>query len=228
VRAVVCHQLKHAGHWRRVKAIVDAGGVGEIRLFHATARPSMLRVGTHLVDAVLWLGRTRARSVLGQAHGRAAYEEDHPCPDHVAGIVELDNDARAVFEIGSLAPRQLDDGDVWQDLGVTVWGTHGFARVVLGVGWQARTRGSGGRIDMGPADPSPGEPEHFRLLADWLDDPRRVHPSSLEISYHGLEILMGIGMSSLERRPVNLPISAAPEGILERLRDVLPREPARA
>jgi len=227
VRAVVCHQLKHTAHWRRVKEIVQDGGVGEIRLLHATARPSMLRVGTHLVDAVLWLSGARARSVLGQAQGRAAYEEDHPCPDHVAGIVELEGGARAILEIGSLAPRHLDDGDFWQDVAVTVWGTHGFGRVVLGAGWQAVTRGSGGRVQTGPADPSPGEPEHFRLLADWLDDPRRVHPSSLEISYHGFEILMGMGMSSLERGRVELPISGSPEGILERLRDALSQEPAR-
>src|SRR2546426_7602406 len=135
--------------------------------------------------------------------------------------------SRAILEIGSLAPRHLDDGDFWQDVAVTVWGTHGFGRVVLGAGWQAVTRGSGGRVQTGPADPSPGEPEHFRLLADWLDDPRRVHPSSLEISYHGFEILMGIGMSSLERRRVELPISGSPEGILERLRDALSQEPAR-
>ena len=67
----------------------------------------------------------------------------------------------------------------------------------------------------------------FRSLADWLDDPRRVHPSSLEISYHGFEILTGMAMSSLERRRVELPISGTPEGVLERLRDALPQEPAR-
>jgi predicted dehydrogenase len=227
VRAVVCHQLKHTAPWQRVKKIVEAGGIGEIRLLHATARPSMLRVGTHLVDAVLWLSGARARSVLGQTQGRAAYEEDHPCPDHVAGIVELDSGARAVLEIGSLAPRHLDDGDFWQDVAVTVWGTHGFARVVLGAGWQAVTRGSGGRVQTGPADSSPGEPEHLRLLADWLDDPRRVHPSSLEISYHGFEILIGMAMSSLERRRVELPISGTPERVLARLRDALSQEPAR-
>src|SRR6184192_1549853 len=110
VKAVVCHQLKHAAHWRRVKEIVDGGDIGAIRSFHATARPSMLRVGTHLVDAVLWLGAgARATWVLGQAHGRAAYLEDHPCPDHVAGIVELSTGVRGVMEIGSLAPRHLDE-----------------------------------------------------------------------------------------------------------------------
>ncbi len=229
VRAVVCHQLKHARHWRRVKEIVEGGGLGEVRLLHGTARPSMLRVGTHLVDAMLWLGAgSRARWVLGQAHGRGAYQEDHPCPDHVAGIVEFTSGVRGIVEIGSVAPRHLSDSDFWQDAAVTVWGTHGYARVVLGAGWQAVTRWSGGRVESGPADAAPGEPEHLRLLADWLDDPRQVHPSNLEISYHGFEILMGIAISSLERRRVDLPIPGAPEELLERLRDLLPGAPAPA
>jgi predicted dehydrogenase len=70
LRAVVCHQLKHGGHWQRVKEIVESGGIGEIRLLHATARPSMLRVGRHLIDAVLWLGGARATSVLGRTGAR--------------------------------------------------------------------------------------------------------------------------------------------------------------
>jgi predicted dehydrogenase len=223
VKAVVCHQLKHAGHWRRVKQIVEEGDIGEIRSFHATARASMLRVGTHLVDAILWLGAgLRATSILGQAQGRQAYLEDHPCPDHVAGVVEFSTGARAFLEIGSLAPHHLDDGDFWGDVAVTVRGDLGYARVVLGGGWEAVTRRSEGRVERGPADISPGEPEHLHLLADWLDDSRRTHPSNLETSYHGFEILMGLALSSLERRRVDLPIAGTPEAILERLRDALP------
>jgi len=132
VKAVVCHQLKHAGHWRRIKQIVEEGGIGEIRSFHATARPSMLRVGTHLVDAMLWLGGgMRATSVHGQAQGRLAYLEDHPCPDHVAGVVEFASGVRGFLEIGSLAPRHLDEGDFWGDVAVTVRGARGHARVVV-------------------------------------------------------------------------------------------------
>lgn len=224
-KVVVCHQLKHAGHWRRVKEIVEEGDIGEVRSFHATARPSMLRVGTHLVDAMLWLGAgMRPTSVLGQAQGRKAYLEDHPCPDHLAGVVEFASGARGLLEIGSLAPRHLDDADFWGDVAVTVRGALGYARVVLGGGWEAATRRSGGRVETGPADNSPGEPEHMRLLADWLDDPRRAHPSNLETSYHGFEILMGLALSSLERRRVDLPIAGTPEAILERLRDALPEE----
>jgi predicted dehydrogenase len=221
VKGVVCHQLKHAAHWRRVRELVAGGGLGRVTWLSASGRPSMLRVGTHLVDALLWIaGAGRARWVLGQAHGRNAYAEDHPGPDHVAGIVALDGGARGLLEIGSLAPHHLGPDDFWKDAAVTAWGEHGYARVVLGAGWQAVTRDAGGRVESGPADDTPGEPEHLRLLADWLDDPARVHPSSLDASYHGLEILLGLVLSSVERRRVDLPITENPGDVLERFRDL--------
>lgn len=222
VKGVVCHQLRHGEPWRRAKEIVTAGGIGEVRSLLATGRPSMLRVGTHLVDGLLWLaGATRARWVVGHAVGRQAYEEDHPCPDHLDGVLELDTGARATLHVGARAPRHLGEEQFWSDVAVTVLGTEGYVRVVLGAGWEAAT-GAGGRIESGPADPSPQEARHLALLADWLDDPARPHPANLAQSYHGLEILLGMALSSLERRRVDLPIAPAPAGILERLRDALP------
>jgi predicted dehydrogenase len=226
VRGVVCHQLRHGEPWRRAKAIVTTGGIGEIRSVLATGRPSMLRVGTHLVDGLLWLaGATRARWVIGHAVGVNAYEEDHPCPDHLDGVLELDTGALATLHVGTRAPRHLSEEQFWGDVAVTVLGAEGYVRVVLGAGWEAATR-AGGRIESGSADPCPREPQHLALLADWLDDPARPHPADLTRSYHGLEILLGMALSSLERRRVDLPIAPAPAGILERLRDALPQEAA--
>src|SRR5262249_41073194 len=86
VKGVVCHQLRHAAHWRRARAVVESGGIGAVRSVHATGRPSMLRVGTHLIDYALWLaGAERACWVIGQAAGTTSYDDDHPCPDHLAG-----------------------------------------------------------------------------------------------------------------------------------------------
>jgi UDP-N-acetylglucosamine 3-dehydrogenase len=112
VRGVVCHQLRYGAHWQRVKAIVAAGALGEVRLIHATGRPSMLRVGTHLVDAMLWLaGGGSADWVLGQACGHATFAEDHPGPEHLSGEVHLASGVRGLLEIGSLAPRHLDEAE---------------------------------------------------------------------------------------------------------------------
>lgn len=223
VKLVVCHQLKYAAHWRRLKALVDAGELGEVHTLHAVAQPSMLRVGTHLVDTVRWLtNERRALWVFGQAHGRAAYAEDHPCPDHLAGVAAFAGGVRAILECGVLAPPWAP-GDFWGDAGVAVHGSHGFARVVLGTGWQAVTRSSRGELLAGPADASAQEPRLMADLADWLDDAGRVHPCRGETAFAGLEILLGMALSSLERRQVELPLAPEAVGpVLERLRAVLP------
>lgn len=222
VKVVVCHQLKYAAHWRGLKALVDAGELGEVHTLHAVGQPSVLRVGTHLIDAVRWLsGEPRALWVLGQAHGRAAYAEDHPCPDHLGGVVAFEGGARAFVECGVLAPSWAP-GDFWGDAGVAVHGTHGFARVVLGTGWQAMTRSSEGELLAGPADASPQEARLMEDLADWLDDASQVHPCRGEAAFAGLEILLGMALSSLERRQVVLPLVPATVGpVLERLRAAL-------
>lgn len=222
VRGVVCHQLRHAAHWRRVKEIVDTGAIGPVRFVHATGRPSMLRVGTHLVDAMLWLGGGGpATWVLGQAHGHRAYGEDHPGPEHLAGVVALASGVRGFLEVGSLAPCHLAADQFWGDVSLTVEGAHGHARVVLGRGWEAFGPRSGGRMESGPADPAPQEARHLELLADWLDDPAAEHPASFAAAYHGLEILLGLALSSADRRQVTLPIGPEAGDILGRLGSLL-------
>lgn len=220
VRAVVCHQLRFAAHWQATRTLVAEGALGEVHALHATGRPSMLRVGTHLVDLVHWLnGEHPAAWVLGQAHGAGAFAEDHPCPDHLAGFVAFANGTRGILEVGALAPRHLGPADFWNDVAVTVYGRRGWVRTVLGAGWEAVTE-DGRRA--GPADLTPAEPAFYAALADWLDDPARQHPCRVEVACAGLEVLLGMALSSLERRRVDLPFAAAPEPpVLARLEAAL-------
>lgn len=225
VKLIVCHQWKFSALWRQTYEIVHSGDLGAIHTIHASSRPSMLRAGTHLVDCMLWLNHgAEGAWVLGQAHGVAAYEEDHPCPDHLAGLVHFTNGVRGILECGTLAPQLLKDDHFWEDCGVTVYGTHGYVRAVLGSGWQAVTRTSSGTLRAGPPDPTPQEPAYLQALAHWLDDPQQVHPSNGTVSYAGFELLMGMVVSSLERRKVDLPIAVIPEQPeLPRLQEALLR-----
>jgi hypothetical protein len=94
--------------------------------------------------------------------------------------------------------------------------------VVLGTGWQALTRGSRGALVGGPADAAPQEGRLLADLADSLDDPSRAHPCGGEAAYAGLEILLGMALSSLERRRVDLPLAPDAAGpVLERLEAAL-------
>jgi predicted dehydrogenase len=223
VKTVVCHQLRHGTQWQHAKALVAGDAIGDVHTLHATGRPSMLRVGSHLVDFMLWLnGGHRAEWVLGQADGCAAFQEDHPCPDHVLGAVHFTNGTRGILEVGTLAPHLLAESRFWEDAGVTVYGRHGHVRVSIGDGWQAVTRDSAGAVLTGPADPAPQEAAHYRALADWLDDPTQVHPAHGEVTYHGFEILIALALSSLERRRVSLPLTPVPtDSVLARLEKAL-------
>jgi hypothetical protein len=102
---------------------------------------------------------------------------------------------------------------------VTVVGSHGHARVVLGGGWEVVTA-RGARSAGGP-DTAPQEPRHLALLGDWLDDPAAVHPASFAASYRGFEVLLGLALSSVEHRPVALPIEDHRDDILQRLDGLL-------
>jgi predicted dehydrogenase len=211
VKTVVCHQLRYGAHWQDAWEIVQSGAIGDLHTIHATARPSMLRVGTHMIDYMLWMNSGHhGKWVLGQVHGKAAFVEDHPCPDHISGVIQFDNDVRGLFDCGTLAPQLMGDDDFWLDGGVTVYGTHGYVRVGIGSGWQAVTKASGGTVLSGPADLTPQEPRFIRELADWLDDPQCVHICNGDISYHGFELLMGMLLSSLERRKIDIPIDPIP------------------
>ncbi len=223
VKSIVCHQWRHSPLWRQTYDIVRSGEIGEVHTIHASSRPSILRVGTHLIDYMFWLnGGHRGAWVLGQAHGAAAYDEDHPCPDHVSGLIEFTNGVRGVLDCGTLAPHLMDEDNFWEDCGITVYGTHGYVRTVLGSGLQALTRTSGQTLRVEPPDPTPQESAHMLALANWLDDPQQVHPSHLEVSYAGFEVLIGMALSSLERRQVALPIEAVPpRPVLPRLKDAL-------
>ena len=66
----------------------------------------------------------------------------------------------------------------------------------------------------------------MQALADWLDDPQQVHPCYGEISYAGFELLIGMALSSLERRQVDIPITPLPTvPILPRLQHALEATP---
>jgi predicted dehydrogenase len=139
-----------------------------------------------------------------------AYQEDHPCPDHFMGVIEFANGVRGLLECGSLAPHLMAEEDFWLDGAVTVYGAHGYVRAGIGCGSQTVTTASSGTLLSGPSDLTPQEPRWLQELADWLDNPQQGHPCNGEVSYHGFELLMGMALSSLERRQVEVPITPVP------------------
>jgi len=222
VKTIVSHQHKYGSHWQKVREIVDSGDIGDVRTIHATSKGWLLQYGTHLVDYMIFLnGGHRGEWVVAHAHGRGKLLDSHPSPDYLMAQIGFDNGVRGIMECGTLAPDQPGENPFWLNAGAAVLGTEGFAHVIVGTGWRAVTKSSGGLIcGPGAFNVEKDQPPYIRDLADWLDDPRKVHPCNGDVTYHGFEIVMAACLSSIERRKVDLPVASS-EPIIERLSQAL-------
>ena len=228
VKTVVSHQHKYGAHWRRVREIAANGDIGQVHTIHATAMGWYFAYITHLIDYVMYLNgpEHRGQWVIGQTHGAGQLnDETHPSPEYAMGQIRFANGVRAIVECGSLCPDQPHDQSFWMNAGATVYGTEGYARAIVGYGWEACTKRSGGQLIGGEGgfNQDLDQPPFVRDVADWLDDPAKVHPCNGDITYHGFELTMAILLSSIERRRVDIPFDD-PENvpdIIERLRQVL-------
>lgn len=223
VKTIVSHQHKYGSHWQKVKELVDTGEIGKIHTIHATAKGWFFHYATHLIDCMMFLnGGHRGLWVVGHVHGKDKLSDSHPSPDYAMGQIEFENGVRGIVECGTLAPDQPGKNTFWLNAGATVYGSRGYAQVIVGSGWQAVTRSSSGLIcGSGGFDVAKDQSPYIKDLADWLDNPTKIHPCNGEVTYHGFELAMGICLSSLEKRKISLPLKTS-EPIVERLRRELP------
>ena len=226
VKQVVSHQHKFGVHWQKVRELVASGELGRVHTLHANSKGWYLWYITHLVDGVMFLNDwARGRWVVGHAHGRSKLDADHPSPEYVMGHIGFENGVRGLFECGPLSPGREGRNEFWLNAGVWVYGTEGYAEIVVGSGWRAVTRRRGAISGWGVAFREIEDTtEHYRLLADWLEDESKVHPCRGEIAYHGLELSLAMILSSLEQRTVTVPVDPAIP-IVERMCRELPGDP---
>jgi len=227
IKAVVSHQQKYLTSLQRLKAAVDSGAIGEVDQINFSAASNMSGIGTHFMDYAMWVnGGRRVKWAVGHIHGKKGLSTwgHHPAADYVMGQAEFEGGVRLFLECGTSSRRRMAANRGSFDNRLSVYGTEGFA-------W-AETDGafcicSGGVTERGQ-DASFLEQErnlqtlYFKDLADWLDDGSKAHPCNIGISYHGYEVLEGICVSSLERRPVEFPVDpeAMPD-VLEKIAELL-------
>jgi predicted dehydrogenase len=223
VKQIVCHQHKYGGHWQKVRELVRSGQLGRVRQIHATSKGWFYHYVTHLVDYAMWLmDYPGPQWIVGHIHGRTQLKNQHSSPDYVMGQVGFDNGVRAIFECGPLAPSRGVE-NFWYDAGATVLGSEGFAEVIVGAGWRARTAGASATAqdssvslsEIGDTIP------YIADLARWLDDDAQVHPCNGALAYRGFEVAMGMLQSGLERRLIVPPVNPA-EPVAERVLQELP------
>jgi predicted dehydrogenase len=223
VKAVVSHQHRYGEHYKKVKEIIESGAIGRVHTIYGHATAWMLHLITHLIDYIRWYNdNADAEWVVGQAAGKEKFEDVHPSPDYIAGLIQFENGVRGIVECGEGAPDVPEVDYWWRKCRVSAQGTEGFAEVLTGGGWRAITRDSGGMISGGGnMDYDHDMPPYVQQIADWLDDDEQLHPCNGESAFKGLEIMMAICRSVVQRGKVTLPLEPGdPE--LESLEDALP------
>lgn len=223
VRTVVSHQHRYGEHYKKVKEIIASGAIGRVHTVYGTATGWMMHMLTHLIDYTRWFNdNAEAEWVVGQASGKGKFSDNHPSPDYIAGIIQYANGVRGIVESGDGAPDIPEAEAWWRKCRIGAQGTEGFAEVLTGAGWRAITRDSGGMIS-GPGNMDYGHDmsPYVQEIADWLDNPTRVHSCNGENAYKGFEIMMAVCRSVVQRGKIRLPLGPG-EPEIEALAHVLP------
>lgn len=208
VKSVVSHQTKYGDHFQKARGIIASGAIGRVHTVYGTTLGWLLQMGTHIVDYVRYFnGEAEAEWVFGQVSGREKLTDSHPSPDYACGEIQFKNGVRGLVEIGNLAQDVPEVEYFWHKVRIGAQGTEGFAEALIGGGWRAVTRDSGGRISgPGKWDVTRDTPPYIRDIALWLDDDAHLHPCNGESAFKGFEILMAICRSGIERRKIELPL----------------------
>jgi predicted dehydrogenase len=222
VKTVVSHQHRYGDHYKKVKEIIASGAIGRVHTVYGTATGWMMHMFTHLIDYTRWFNdNAEAEWVVGQASGKGKFSDNHPSPDYIAGIVQYSNGVRGILESGDGAPDVPEVENWWGKCRMGAQGTEGFAEVLTKGGWRAVTRDAGVISGPGAMDYAHDMPPYIQEIAEWLDDPAKVHSCNGESAYKGFEIMMAICRSAVQRGKIRLPLEPG-EPELESLARNLP------
>ncbi len=221
VKSVVSHQHRYGEHYQKVKEIIASGAIGRVHTVYGHATGWMMHMMTHMIEYASWYNDyAEAEWVVGQADGIEKFADVHSSPDYIGALVQFSNGVRGVIECGAGAPDVPEVDYWWRKCRVGAQGTEGFAEVLTGGGWRAVTR-DGVMSGPGCMDYGHDMPPYIQEIADWLDDPAKVHPCNGETALKGFEIMMAACRSVVQRGKVKLPLGPG-EPELEALKAVLP------
>jgi predicted dehydrogenase len=221
VKSVVSHQHRYGEHYQKVKEIISSGALGRVHTVYGHATGWMMHMMSHMVDYTSWYNDyAEVEWVVGQAAGKEKFADVHSSPDYVSALVQYANGVRGVIECGAGAPDVPEVEAWWRKCRIGAQGTQGFAEVLTGGGWRAVTKNG---VSSGPGgmDYDHDMPPYIQDIADWLDDPAKVHPCNGETAFKGLEVMMAACRSVVQRGKITLPLGPG-EPELEALQRVLP------
>ena len=225
VRTVVSHQHRYGEHYKKVKEIIASGAIGRVHTVYGTSIGWMMHMMTHLIEYASWYNDyVDPEWVVGQAFGTEKFADVHASPDYIGALVQYSNGVRGIFECGAEAPDVPEVDSMWHKCRIGAQGSEGFAEVLTGKegkggGWRAVTS-DGLMSGPGAMDYAHDMHPYIQDIAEWLDDPLKVHPCNGETAFKGFQVMMAACRSVVQRGKVTLPLGAG-EPELDALKKVL-------
>ncbi|MBM3475734.1 MAG: Gfo/Idh/MocA family oxidoreductase [Armatimonadetes bacterium] len=203
-----------------LKQTVAEGTIGEVRHIDASARSTPLDQGVHVLElAHSYTGFDDIVSVFGQVADGSELDSRQPSPAMATGMIGFASGVRASLTCGACAPIATDRVEVrYAHKRVAAYGTDGFTHWTMS-GWERRTVDGGyerGSHDYGAEDDL-AQARLTEAMFDWLLDDAQPHPTRLERSLAEFNAILGLYLSALGSRPVDLPCDP-PDGLLDSLR----------
>jgi predicted dehydrogenase len=213
----VNHQMRFMTQFQAVQELARSGRLGEVTFLRAGCRGNIMEQGPHVVDQMLFMnGESPAEWVMGQADGAEGYDRSHTAPSSCAASIRFANGARGLVECGMLAPEVDPNGGFWLQKFIEVTGTKGWAGAYVNNGWRAVLETGEHLSGPGSWEPNwPAQAGLFRAGLEWLEDRTRLHPCRGELAARGLETLLALCESSVDRKAVLLPLDRKRDPLME-------------
>lgn len=205
-----------------LKKDVAEGRIGDIKLIDASARSTVCDQGVHVLElAQSYTGFAAPTRVFGNVAGPGPIDSRQPSPATAVASIDFDSGVRVQLLIGEVAPETMEGGGSCAHKRVAVYGTKGFVQWTMH--WWERSTPDGG-YERG--EHGYGEQDVLAQAAltdaafDWVTDDSKPHPTRLERALVKFNALLGVYVSTLTNKPVDLPFEP-PDGIMDALKERL-------
>ena len=222
-------QVRYHPNLSRCREALHSGALGEVLFLDATAGSTICDQGVHVLDwAMSLIEDSPPVRVFGTATGAENLAHRmHPSPDTTTAQLEFANGVRALWNLGSSAPRVQDHPEVWKHCRVAAYAQRGHTLYEEFGRWEVVADGqtvASGAVDMAQWEETnlAAQAVFTNAMFDWMegDAPVGTH---LARSLQQWNAILGLYASAVYRKPIDLPFEP-PDDLWERLRDLLRRQ----
>ncbi|MBD3181304.1 hypothetical protein GF312_03365 [Candidatus Poribacteria bacterium] len=205
-----------------LKKDVADGRIGDVRFIEASARSTVCDQGVHVLElAQSYNGFASPTRVFGNVADPGPIDSRQPSPATACGAIEFENGVRVQLLCGSIAPETIEGGGTCSHKRVAVYGTKGFIQWTMHW-WERSTPETGyekGEHSYGQQDVL-AQAALTDAAFDWVVDDSKPHPTRLDRALVKFNVLLGIYVSTLTHKPIDLPFEP-PDGMMDDLKERL-------